>query len=149
MTSPSPRSAGIASRGTAAVIDLLVVSVALAAIYVGWVLLRLGFSPRAFSFPAPSVVFSTVGFFLCATVYLTGCWAVSGRTVGAVIMGIVVVDRRSGRLHPVLALLRALACVVFPIGLAWVVVDRQRRSAQDILLGTQVGYDDGAHRARV
>lgn len=140
-SSSSPRIAGIVSRGASAVVDLLVVSVALAAVYVGWVLVRLGFSPRAFSFPAPSVVFSTLGFFLIATVYLTGCWAVSGRTVGAVIMGVEVVDRGWGRVRPVIALLRALACVVFPIGLAWVVVDSQRRSAQDILLGTRVIYD--------
>ncbi|MFN8228796.1 MAG: RDD family protein [Mycobacterium sp.] len=135
------RNAGIVSRGSAGVIDLLVVSVALAAIYVVWVLVRLGFSPRAFSFPAPSVVFSTIGFFLTATVYLAGCWAVSGRTVGAVIMGIRVVDRGEGRLKSVVAVLRALACVVFPIGLAWAAIDRQRRSAQDILLGTRVVYD--------
>ncbi len=127
-------------------IDLLVVSVALAATYVGWVLVRLGFSPRAFSFPAPSVVFSTVGFFLTATVYLAGCWAVSGRTVGAVVMGVRVVDRGEGGLKSVVAVLRALACVVVPIGLAWVVVDRQRRSAQDVLLGTRVVYDRAPER---
>lgn len=135
------RSAGIVSRGAAGVVDLLVVSVALAAIYVGWVLVRLGFSPRAFSFPAPSVVFSTVGFFLAATFYLAGCWAVSGRTVGSVVMGVRVVDRDEQRVKPVIALLRALACVIFPIGLAWVVVDPERRSAQDILLSTRVVYD--------
>ena len=74
------------------------------------------------------MVFSTIGFFLTATVYLAGCWAVSGRTVGAVIMGIRVVDRGEGRLKSVVAVLRALACVVFPIGLAWAAIDRQRRS---------------------
>lgn len=139
MTS-SPRSAGIVSRGTAAVIDVVVVAVALTAVYAGWLLVRLGFSPRAFSFPAPSTVFSTAGFVVLATVYLAGCWAVSGRTVGAAIMGIEVIGRGSSRVRPVVALLRALACVAFPIGLAWVVVDRQRRSVQDLTLGTRVVY---------
>jgi len=44
------------------------------------------------------------------------------------------------RLSPVTGLLRALACVIVPIGLAWVAIDRDRRSAQDILLGTRVVY---------
>ena len=61
--------------------------------------------------------------------------------VGSVVMGVRVVDRDEQRVKPVIALLRALACVIFPIGLAWVVVDPERRSAQDILLSTRVVYD--------
>lgn len=140
MTTPEARTAGIVSRGGAGIIDVLVVLVALAALYVGWVFLRLAFSPRAFSFPALSAVFSTLGFFLVATAYLAACWAVSGCTVGAVLMGVQVVGRTSTRVRPLIALLRALACVVFPLGLAWVVVDRHRRSVQDVLLGTRVVY---------
>ena len=36
--------------------------------------------------------------------------------------------------------LRAIGCVVFPIGLLWVVVDRKRRSLQDIVFRTRVVY---------
>ena len=61
-------------------------------------------------------------------------------TVGAVAMGLRVVGRRSDRIRPAVAVLRAVACVLFPIGLAWVAVDRRRRSVQDILLGTRVIY---------
>ena len=114
--------------------------VALAAVYVGWVFVRLAFSPRAFSFPAPSVVFSTVGFLVMATLYLAVCWAVSGCTAGAVLMGVEVTGSKTRRVSPVIAVLRAVACVAFPLGLAWVAVDRQRRSIQDIVLGTQVVY---------
>jgi uncharacterized RDD family membrane protein YckC len=39
--------------------------------------------------------------------------------------------------------LRAVACVLFPVGLAWVAVDRRRRSVQDIVLGTRVIYVRG------
>ena len=59
----APRAAGIVSRGAAGIIDVLVVLVALSAIYVGWVFFLLAFSPRAFSFPTPSAIFSTLGFF--------------------------------------------------------------------------------------
>ena len=137
-----PQTAGIVSRGVAAIIDVLVVFVGLALIYLGWVFLRLAFSPRSFAFPAPSVVFSTVGFLVLATLYLTACWAISGCTAGAVVMGVEVVGRGDGwqRVRLPIAVLRAVACVLFPIGLAWVLLDRERRSAQDVLLGTRVVY---------
>ncbi len=89
------------------------------------------------------MIFSTLGFLAVATLYLAVCWAISGCTAGAVIMGVQVVDRALRRLRPVTALLRALACVVFPIGLAWVVIDQHRRSVQDVLLGTRVVYRRG------
>ena len=55
-------------------------------------------------------------------------------------MGTQVVGRTSVRVKPMIALLRALACVIFPIGLAWVILDSGRRSLQDIVLGTRVNY---------
>jgi uncharacterized RDD family membrane protein YckC len=55
-------------------------------------------------------------------------------------MGLRVVGRRKPRLGPFVALLRAVTCVVFPIGLLWVVVDRRRRSVQDIVFGSKVVY---------
>ena len=93
VTTAEVRTAGIVSRGAAGVIDVLVVLVGLAALYVGWLFIRLAFSPRAFSFPSPSVIFSTLGFLAVATLYLAVCWAISGCTAGAVIMGVQVVGR--------------------------------------------------------
>ena len=135
------RSAGIVSRGFAAVIDLLVVLAILGIGYVGLVLAVLAFSPRAFSFPAPSLLFSTVGIGVVALIYLAACWSVSGCTAGAVVMGLRVVGRDATRLTWSTALLRAAACVLFPIGLAWVALDRERRSLQDIVFRTQVIYN--------
>jgi uncharacterized RDD family membrane protein YckC len=43
--------------------------------------------------------------------------------------------------HLVVALLRALACVLFPLGLLWVAFSRDLRSVQDIVLRTSVVYD--------
>ena len=134
------RDAGIVSRGTAAVIDLLVVLIFMGVVYVAMILARLALSPRAFSFPAPSVVFSALGIAVVAVLYLAVCWAVSGCTAGAVVMGLRVVGRGSPRLRPSIAVLRALGCVLFPVGLAWVIVDRHRRSLQDIVFGSRVVY---------
>lgn len=141
MTEPGDlRTAGIVSRGVAAVIDLGVVLVVIGMIYVGLILTRLALNPSAFEFPSVGVLFSTTVTFGISVLYLAGCWSVSGCTVGAVVMGVRVTNRRGARLPAVRALLRAVACVVFPVGLAWVAVDRQRRSIQDLLLRTRVVY---------
>ena len=134
------RAAGIITRGLAAVIDLLVVLLIMSALYGGLILVRLVFSPAAFSLPALNAVFSTLVTFVVAVLYLTGCWTVSGSTAGAVTMGLRVVGRRSQRVRLLIALLRAIGCVLFPIGLLWVVIDRRRQSLQDIVFRTQVVY---------
>ena len=143
MTSSEPdveRAAGIITRGLAAVIDLVVVLLIMGGLYGGLVLVRLVYSPAAFSLPSLNAVFSTLVTFVVAVVYLTGCWTISGSTVGAVTMGLRVVGRRSPRVSLPVGSLRAICCVVFPIGLLWVVVDRQRRSLQDIVFRTRVIY---------
>lgn len=132
--------AGIVSRGLAALVDMLVVVVTMGALYLGLALTMLIVNPTTFRFPAPNLVFSTTVTLAVSVLYLTGCWTLSGRTVGAVLLGVRVVDRRDGPLRLAVAVLRALACVLFPVGLIWVAVDRQRRSAQDIVLGSRVIY---------
>lgn len=134
------RTAGVVSRGIAAVIDLVVVSGVLTALYAGLILTRLIFIPSSFSFPTLSVVFSSTVMFTVAVLYLTACWAVSGCTVGAVTMGLRVTGLRGQRLSPVIALLRAGGYVLFPVGLLWVAVDSQRRSLQDIVFGSRAVY---------
>ena len=147
MTSSEPdveRAAGIITRGLAAIVDLVVVLLIMSALYGGLVLVRLVYSPTAFSLPSLNAVFSTVMTFAIAVLYLTACWTVSGSTAGAVTMGLRVVGRRSPRVSLLVGLLRALCCVLFPIGLLWVVVDRQRRSLQDIVFRTRVIYSKRA-----
>jgi len=147
VTSSEPdveRAAGIITRGLAAVIDLVVVLLIMGVLYGGLVLVRLVYSPTAFSLPSLNAVFSTVVTFGVAVVYLTGCWTVSGSTAGAVTMGLRVVGGRSQRVGLLVGLLRAICCVLFPIGLLWVVIDRRRRSLQDIVFRTRVIYLTGA-----
>ncbi|MFZ0831944.1 MAG: RDD family protein [Mycobacterium sp.] len=134
------RAAGIVSRGVAAVVDFLVVGTMLAALYVGLVLAKLVVRSTAFSFPSLNVVFSSTAAFVVSVLYLVACWSVSGCTAGAVLMGLRVVGRRRSRLTFPVSLLRAVTCVLFPVGLLWVAVDRQRRSLQDIVFGSRVVY---------
>ncbi len=114
LAEPDARPAGIVSRGLGAVIDLIVVLLVIGMLYVGLILARLVYSPAAFRLPDVNAVFSTLVTFAVAVLYLTACWAVSGRTVGHVTMGLRVVGRRSLRVHPLVALLRAVACVRLP-----------------------------------
>ncbi len=144
MTRPEPvtemRSAGIATRALAALIDLAVVLLLLGGLYAALVLVKLVYSPAGFSLPSLNVVFSTLVTFVVAVLYLTGCWTVSGCTAGAVAMGLRVVRRNGARVHLLVAVLRAIGCVLFPIGLAWVAIDRRRRSLHDIVFRTRVIY---------
>lgn len=134
------RTAGIVSRGIAAVLDFLAVGVILVGAYIGLVLTRLILNSTAFSFPSPDPLFSSATAAGVSVLYLVACWCVSGRTVGAVVMGLRLVNRKSNRLGPLLALPRAITCVLFPIGLLWAVVDRRRRSLHDIVFRTRVVY---------
>jgi uncharacterized RDD family membrane protein YckC len=64
-------------------------------------------------------------------------------------MGLRVVGREGENLRLVGALLRALCCSVFPVGLLWAAVNQENRSVQDVLLRTSVVYDwqpRSAHR---
>lgn len=133
--------AGIVSRGLGALVDMLVVVVTMGLLYLGLALITLMLNPTSFRFPAPNVIFSTAVTVAVSVLYLTGCWTLSGRTVGAVLLGVRVLGRDGGQLGLAVAILRAAACVLFPIGLLWVAVDRQRRSVQDLALGSRVVYD--------
>ena len=133
--------AGIVSRGLAALVDMLVVLVTMGLLYLGLALTTLLVNPTSFRFPAPNLIFSTAVTAVVAALYLTACWTLSGRTLGAILLGIRVVGRSAERLGVAVAIVRAVACVLFPIGLVWVAVDRQRRSIQDVVLGSRVIFD--------
>src|SRR3954451_6335839 len=133
--------AGIASRAAANLIDFTVTGSILVGVYLGFAVVRFLRNPRSFTFPAPSLaLIILVGSFI-AGLYFTICWAISGRTYGALVLGLRVVGRGGRHPRPTVALLRAVACVVFPVGLVWCGVDRLGRSVQDLLLRTSVVYD--------
>jgi uncharacterized RDD family membrane protein YckC len=147
--SPIPREArpfqgqpaGLVSRCLANIVDALVVGAALVGGYVTVNGVLFVLDPQNFAFTDPSLAWIAVWALWTTVVYFAGAWMSTGRTYGAHVMGLRVVGRRGGRIHPVVALARALFCVFFPIGLLWCVVSPNWRSLQDVGLRTSVVYD--------
>lgn len=73
--------------------------------------------------------------------YWTVFWAVSGRTIGNLVMGLRVVNRKGEHLGWAGAFVRALFCTFFPVGLAWAIISGANRSVQDVVLRTSVIHD--------
>jgi len=133
--------AGVVTRSLAAAVDTAVVAMAVVLIYLGTAAVRFALMPLAFVWPRPSPVFSLVGATLVATAYLSVAWATTGRTYGGGLLGLRVLSARRGLIGWPRAMVRAVACVVFPAGLLWAAVSPTRRSLQDLLLGSVVVYD--------
>lgn len=135
------RPAGLVTRLLAAAIDLVTVLTVVA----GGLLLVNGaaLAIRPLSFEpvlVPLPVTLLLGF-VVAVVYLTLSWASTGRTAGAAVLGVRVVDARThARLPAARALVRAVCCTVFPVGLLWSAAGPDRRSLQDRLAGSVVVY---------
>lgn len=135
------RRAGVVTRCAASGIDFLVVSLVVAVIYGAIAAIAFLLDPSNFRWP-PGLGWSVpvVGT-LIAFPYLTVCWQSTGRTYGATLLGLRVVNFRGERLTVVGAAARAILSLLFPIGLLWVAVSRANRSVQDVLLRTSVIYD--------
>jgi uncharacterized RDD family membrane protein YckC len=133
--------AGLITRGVAAVIDGGVVVLALLLTYAAFAGVVFLLNPREFDFPTTTLLLSLATASLAGVVYLSVSWWLNGRSYGAALMGLHVVDRRGRNLRLGLALGRAVFCVMFPAGLLWVAVSRENRSVQDLVLRTSVVYD--------
>jgi uncharacterized RDD family membrane protein YckC len=135
----------VVTRLVAAVIDGVCVAFALLLGYLGLSGLLLLLDPRGFSFPSFHLLFSLTAAFVVSVLYLTLAWWLAGRSYGDLVMGLRVLNRGGEPLRLYGAFVRALFCVVFPIGLMWVAVSRENRSAQDMVLRTSVVYDWQPH----
>jgi uncharacterized RDD family membrane protein YckC len=133
--------AGLVSRLLAAAVDLGVTLATLVVGYAAWAAVLFILGPRRFEFPTPSALFDWLAGAVVLTVYLTASWATTGRSYGQHVMGLRVVNLHGGRQRLSGAFLRALFCVVFPVGLFWVAVSRQNRSLADVVLRTSVIHD--------
>ena len=138
-------SAGVVTRLAAGIVDVVLAALALAGSYVALVGARFVLEPRSFHMPDPSFLWSMTVFLGYLVVYLAVAWWMAGRTIGDHLWGVRVTTRGGGRLGPARALVRAGTCAVFPIGLLWCAIDRDRRSVQDLLLRTSVVYDWTTH----
>lgn len=135
------RRAGVVSRVIASVVDLLVVVGILAAVYGIAAGIAFLLHPRSFHIPTGLGWSIPVLGFVIVVPYLTFTWHATGRSYGDALLGLRVVRRGGGPIRFIVALLRAVLCVLFPVGLLWVIVSRANRSVQDIVLRTSVVYD--------
>lgn len=133
--------AGVVSRTVAMVIDAAYIAVLVAGAYVGYSALRFLRNPRNFTWPVvSSTQFITAALVLAAITLAIG-WAGVGRTTGMRFMGLRIVDRSGSTPGFWVALLRAITCVVLPLGLFWSAVSKRNASVQDLIFRTSVIYD--------
>jgi len=135
------RRAGLVSRLMANTVDFVVIAGVVAAGYAGVAAFRFLWNSRTFTFPAPGFGPLLVAGSVVMAGYLAACWMATGRTYGDHLLGLRVLGLRGGPPRPVAALVRAVLCVLFPVGLFWVLASRDNRSAQDLLLRSSVVYD--------
>jgi uncharacterized RDD family membrane protein YckC len=135
------RGAGVVTRLVAAAVDAGVVAALLVGGYLVYAGLVFMVSPLRFRPPDPAWLLGLTWVLTVLVAYLAAAWWVGGRTYGDRVMGVRVVGRRGGRMGACRALVRAVLCAVFPVGLLWCAVDRRHRSVQDLLLRTSVVYD--------
>jgi uncharacterized RDD family membrane protein YckC len=133
--------AGVISRLVAGGIDYVLASAVTFGSYVAWALFLFLLDPRGFTMPHWSFgLFLILGFSIMV-LYLWLSWATTGRSVGARVMGLRVVNHSGARLHLVMALFRALLCTLVPFALVWCAISRENRSAVDLLMRTSVIHD--------
>jgi uncharacterized RDD family membrane protein YckC len=133
--------AGVVTRLLASAVDAVVVVLLVVAVDLAVAGARFLWSPTDFRWPRPDVLSGAVVLMVVAVLYLAVAWATTGRTYGGRLVGVRVVSRRHELLGWTRSVLRALACVLWPVGLLWSAVSTSRRSLQDIVLGTVVVYD--------
>lgn len=134
------RPAGLVSRSIAAGIDLLVAAGIMAGGAAVTIFALFVIDVRNLDVTSSTWWFTTSSFLAICVAYLTLCWAVTGKTVGCVVMRLSVTGRKGHRLGVLRALVRAGFCTFFPIGLLWIALSPNRRSLQDIVLGSRVNY---------
>ena len=133
--------AGVVTRCLAAAVNFGVVVVMLAAVYFAIAGAMLIWDPKHADLPNfPRSLAVTTGGVL-AIIYLAVSWSTSGRTVGDQLLGLRVEGRGGERLHILRSLLRALICVLIPVGLLVAAIDSRRRSLADFLVVSIVVYD--------
>lgn len=136
-----PASAGVVTRLLAAGVDAVAVVLAAVLLDLGVAGVRFVWSPMDFTWPRPEISSTVIALCVIAVGYLAIGWALAGRTYGSRLLGLRVLSSRYELLGWTRAVLRALVCVLFPVGLLWCGISRRRSSLADVLLRTVVVYD--------
>lgn len=134
--------AGVVTRLLAAAVDTVAVVVLAVMLDLAAAGARFLWSPVNFRWPQPTAFVVVAVLFVVAVVYLTAGWALAGRTYGAKLMGLRVLSARYELVGWTRSVLRALVCVLWPVGLLWCGISRTRRSVADLVVRTVVVYDD-------
>ncbi len=133
--------AGVVTRLLAAGVDFVAVVLLTVALDLAAAGVRFVWSPVDFRWPRPETATAVVVLLAVAVLYLTLAWAMTGRTYGGRLLGLRVLSRRGRLLGWGRSFLRALACVLWPVGLLWSGISPVRASLQDILFRSVVVYD--------
>ncbi|WP_162605568.1 RDD family protein [Jiangella ureilytica] len=133
--------AGLVSRCAAALVDVALVAAAsaLAGIVLSGIRYTVDGPPFALP-PLPGWALG-VGHSVLVLIYLTASWTLTGRTPGQLVLGLRVVTAAARPPGPLRALVRALVCVVFPIGVLWLLVSRRTLAVHDVVARTVLVYD--------
>jgi uncharacterized RDD family membrane protein YckC len=141
VTGEHHRPAGIVTRVAAMGVDIAVVVVLGASLYLVVAGARLILAPTTFEWPSAPLWGWLAVELVLSVLYLTASWAMTGRSYGDSLLGLRVLSFRQRIPGWSLSFVRAVFCVFFPIGLFWVVLSPNRRSIQDVVLRTVVVYD--------
>ncbi|MEU6140938.1 RDD family protein [Streptomyces sp. NPDC047081] len=128
------------SRCLAGLVDAVVVALAGLGAQLAFGGLRLLVTGPPFRMPELSAWLTGVLGWALAVLYLAVSWASTGGTVGDWLLGLRVTARAGRLLGVPRALLRAVLCVAFPLGLCWIPVSRRHASLQDVLVASSVRY---------
>ena len=133
--------AGVVTRSLAAGVDVIAVVLLAVLLDLTAAGVRFVWSPVNFRWPRLETEVVVVVLLCVAVLYLTVAWATTGRTYGGRLLGLRVLSVRGELLGWTRSFLRALASVLWPVGLLWSGVSRSRSSVQDLVLRTVVVYD--------
>lgn len=135
------RRAGFVTRAVAGGIDIGLVFVTVLTVELAIAVIRFLVSGSDWQIDWVDTAYHLAGAYILFVLYMTASWRTTGRSVGAQIMGLRVVNNSGLLLRTTPAFLRALFVGAFPVGLVWCVFSGSNRSVQDVFLGTSVIYD--------
>ena len=134
--------AGFVSRVTAAVVDVVVVFVALVAAESLYGAARAMLAETSFDLPDLSAVWDSTLYLALLVVVLTIAWSSSGRTVGNGVVGLRVVRDDGSTPSWLRSGVRAVVVVALPVvAMGWILVSRKNAGLHDLVCRTTVVYD--------
>ena len=98
-------------------LDVVVAVVVVLIAYLGLSAFRFVLRPRVFRWPEVGTFRLSASAVALFVLYLTAGWSITGRTVGKQVMGLRAVRTDGSRIGVGRALIRAILCTFFPVGL--------------------------------